>query len=241
MMQSKFQIYFECYCFGKFLETAPSFQTRCSHCPNCTDFLLFWSLAFQSNIFTRRSLTCRWRSCWHCWHSEGRSPFAQAAWSDQVSPGYQTYWRRMVRPSLQLLQSACPRRGYNLQWHWPSERKIVKRKTISVLNLDTGFRAASRWAWTKVEDVIRVPVVVLKLRDRHSNLRLERRCIFANCQLPTSWLIRLCSFWIFATSRSFSLLMSLDFSFRTEFCDSRRSTFDFTYCGEIEKWELLLS
>ena len=100
-----------------------------------------------------------------------------------------TYWRRMVRPSLQLLQTACPRRGYNLQWHWPSERKIVKRKTISVLNLDTGFRAASRWAWTKVEDVIRVPVVVLKLRDRHSNLRLKRRCIFVVRKLPTTHLL----------------------------------------------------
>ena len=44
----------------------------------------------------------------------------------------------------------------------------------------------------------------------------------------TSWLMRLWSFWIFATSRSFSLLISLDFSFRTEFWDSKRSNFVFT-------------
>ena len=67
--------------------------------------------------------------------------------------------------------------------------RLSKEKTISVLNLDTGFRAASRWAWTKVEDVIRVPVVVLKLRDRHSNLRLKRRCIFVVRKLPTTHLL----------------------------------------------------
>ena len=183
-------------------------------------------------------MTCRWRSCWHCWHSAGRSPFAPAAWSVSSYPHPSAMLTECL-PSLRLPQSACPHRGYNLQWHWPAEKQIVKRKlfSISILDLDTGFRAASSWlgrAWTKVEDVIRVAILIL--RDRHSNLRLNRHCILLSVISPTSWLIRLWSFWILATSRSFSLLISLDFSFRTEFCDSSRSTFDFTYLRK--NWEM---